>query len=184
MFFKPIQYFLLAGSFFFIVSCATISIGFSKKNLNKIVERSHTLIEAIEKYKNETGEYPPDLKILIPNYIEELPKTGIKPFEFGLPLPVPMSGKEPEYWYLRYKEQDALKNPVENGYRLLVIADPFTFIDDENLWKCLLYRSSKKYPDLRLEKLQYMIGDWAVVVRASGSLYKTETDNYDIITNY
>lgn len=167
-----------------INACAVLTIGYDQNNLEKIVERGAGVIAAIEKFKADNGNYPNSIKELIPKYLEKKPTTGITPTLFLAPFPIPQSGEEEAFQYLKYKEQDPLKDPVQSGYRLLVVVDPMSFLDDENIWKCLLYRSSKKYPKLRLEQPKEKIGEWSIVLRANGSALKSEEDHYDYFLSY
>ena len=44
--------------------------------LERITTEAQPLIEAIEAYHAGRGEYPPDLKTLVPEYLNEIPHTG------------------------------------------------------------------------------------------------------------
>ncbi len=44
----------------------------------KLISNGNKIISAVEKYFHENGEYPSSLKILVPDYISGIPKTGYK----------------------------------------------------------------------------------------------------------
>ena len=46
--------------------------------LNHGVARYDIAIDAIEEYKNDNGEYPPNLDALVPNYLHDAPKIYMK----------------------------------------------------------------------------------------------------------
>ena len=42
----------------------------------RLIANGNKILAAIEKYLSENGDYPTTLKSLVPDYIEEIPKTG------------------------------------------------------------------------------------------------------------
>ena len=50
-----------------------LPLGNSEK---KLISNGNKIVSAIEKYFHENGDYPSSLEILVPDYIDEIPKTG------------------------------------------------------------------------------------------------------------
>jgi energy-coupling factor transporter transmembrane protein EcfT len=90
------------------------------------------LIDAIEKYENEVGDYPDSFNELTPRFVKNIPKTGMV--------------KYPEF---KYK-----KLPQENGgtYEISVITT-----SGFEYWTYLIYTPSMKYSINCLERF----GNWA-----------------------
>lgn len=45
--------------------------------LVRVMESSQPLVAAIEQYRKDHGEFPRSLELLIPDYLSEIPKTGV-----------------------------------------------------------------------------------------------------------
>lgn len=181
---KRLPLLLVSFSLLFIINGCFYSVGYSKTNLNKIVARGAPIITALEEYKLKNDDYPDNLNELVPEFLSEIPTTGVRPFVIMAPIPYGEFDEEGEYRYLKYTEEHRSMDPALSGYRLMVIVDPMTVLDDENIWKLLLYRSSNEYPRLRLERPKERIGDWRVVVRDSGSIYTSGEDSFDFFNSY
>ncbi len=50
-----------------------LPLGNSEK---KLISNGNKIVSAIEKYFHENGDYPSSLEILVPDYIDKIPKTG------------------------------------------------------------------------------------------------------------
>ncbi len=44
----------------------------------RLILNGNKIVSAVEKYFRENGDYPSSLEILVPDYIDEIPKTGYK----------------------------------------------------------------------------------------------------------
>ncbi len=103
-------------------------------------ERAQPLIDAIEKYHQSNGEYPPDLESLVPDLLSEIPHTdlaGYPRFEYMLP---------------------ADENDAFDDYQLM-IRTPIGGIN----WDVFVYWPSGNYPEYFYGGGSELFGDWAYV---------------------
>ena len=66
--------FLVFVSFFY-----SLTFSYTGENLSKLAMNGEPIVDALEKYKNDHGEYPEKLSQLIPEYIQSIPATGVDP---------------------------------------------------------------------------------------------------------
>lgn len=60
----------------FLVLCATACTSMSaQEEINKNIERGNPIVRAIDKYKQDHGDLPKELPILVPAYLPGLPRT-------------------------------------------------------------------------------------------------------------
>jgi len=128
---------LFFGCVFLINAIVTlVELGICDELRNPYLRRTaivgDQLIDAIEKYKNDVGDYPDSFSELTPRYMKNIPKTGMT--------------KYPEF---KYK-----KLPRKNGdtYEISVITT-----SGFEYWTYLIYMPSMKY-SINCEK---RFGKWA-----------------------
>jgi hypothetical protein len=105
-----------------------------RAGLERIMASAQPIIEAIERYRNDTGEYPKSLTELTPKYLAALPPTGNAIFpQFGYRPPgTDWNRKIPDYE--------------------LFVRTPIGALN----WDEFVYRPGRDYP-VAVEQ----IGDWA-----------------------
>src|SRR5262245_23042293 len=110
-----------------------------RAGLERIMANAQPVIEAIERYRNDTGEYPKSLTDLTPKYLAALPPTGNTIFsQFGY--------RPQGYDWIRQ---------VPN-YELFV-RTPIGALN----WDEFVYRPAHDYPDERSPVAGERVGDWA-----------------------
>lgn len=76
---RPIGVFILCGAMAFLLTLRIYDHNSIRMEaFQKAGKRLTPLINAIEQYKADKGEYPAKLDVLIPEYLTELPSTGMK----------------------------------------------------------------------------------------------------------
>lgn len=109
-------------------------------NLSRMPARLNALIDAIESYHNEKGEYPAALEELSPNYIKALPGTG-------------MIG----YGDLQYRL--STKSTPYKSYELYIFCGLYAFGDTE----AFIYWPEDNYPTCLWDGLVEKMDKWAYV---------------------
>jgi len=104
-----------------------------------VTVRSESLISAIEAYKESKGVYPDNLRSLVPDFISEIPNTGLAGY--------------PEF---EYSKADA--NSLFKKYELL-IQTPSGGLN----WDVFVYRPEGNYPHYFYGGSPELIGKWAYV---------------------
>ena len=104
----------------------------------KLAERSKPLIESIKLYEKDHGQAPASMEDLVPDYLDEVPSTGIGDAESG-------------YMYNRSGGEDVVIN-WGNPWQLVVDTPCFGLG-----WDMFIYVPKQNYPD----SVSYeRIGDW------------------------
>ena len=85
---------LFAGICFALVMSAT----WYTTAIELATHRAQPLVEAIERYERENGRPPPALNVLVPQYLDRIPRR-IPPFELAVTLDYP-----PNEWILKSNE--------------------------------------------------------------------------------
>jgi len=110
-----------------------------RAGLERIMTNAQPAIEAIERYRIDTGEYPKSLTELTPKYLAALPPTGNAIFpEFGYRSP----GSN---WIWNIPEYE------------LFVRTPTGALN----WDQFVYRPGRDYPDEHSAVAVERIGDWA-----------------------
>ncbi len=136
-------------SFLFLTSCAG-SVGKGRKELEKVVEKGEIIIDALEEYKKDSGEYPIELSSLYPKYISHDIELV---YDFSYAREDQLRGG-----YFTDEEIDGC-----GGYQL-VFLDIKQWVLSSRTWYALVYRQSKLYPERKWTKPKKRIKDWALIV--------------------
>jgi hypothetical protein len=110
-----------------------------RTGLERIMANARPVIEAIERYRNDTGEYPKSLTELTPKYLSALPPTGNAIF--------------PEF---RYRPPGSDRIWTIPDYELFV-PTPIGALN----WDQFVYRPAHDYPDEHAPVAVERVGDWA-----------------------
>jgi hypothetical protein len=110
-----------------------------RAGLERIMANAEPVIEAIERYRTDTGEYPKSLTDLIPKYLAALPPTGNTIFS--------------QFEYRPQGNDWIRKIP---NYELFV-RTPIGALN----WDEFVYRPGHDYPDERSCVAVERVGDWA-----------------------
>jgi hypothetical protein len=133
------------GVLFYLLSIPiSMRLGYKLK-MNELREqtgRSQPLIEAIQAYEERNGAPPPSLEALVPEFLADIPGTGM--------------GLSPEYGYIVGGK--AVKLYHNNPWVLQVIVPGFG-IDSE----VLLYYPNQNYPTYGPFGRFKQVEDWAIV---------------------
>ena len=144
LFVKRLRRFAPLAAFVWFVSWASIPLArplTSLRNLGleHITVKAQPLIEAIETYHDETGEYPSDLPALVPKYINRVPSTGAVGY--------------PDFRYDRAKADSSFET-----YEMRV-QTPGGGIN----FDVFVYWPERNYPDRMYGGAVESINDWAYV---------------------
>ncbi len=113
----------------------------------RICQRAEPIIQAIESYKTKEQRLPESIDVLIPDYLDEIPGTGLRGYPcFKYEL---LDRNNQAYAYL-YKKHNASYELKVNLYRMFA-------------WDCFFYWSSEDYPDLIYGGNTEIINNWAYV---------------------
>ncbi|MFH0794928.1 MAG: hypothetical protein V2A74_12955, partial [bacterium] len=129
---------LFVGTFFI---SARIGNVMRIQAFQKLAERSQPLVEAIDRYDKDHSQPPQTLKDLVPQYLPEIPKTGMAGY--------------PEFEY--YAGAKA-KNYHDNPW-VLVVPTPLGFLN----WDNFMYFPKQNYPEEGYGGVLERVGDWAYV---------------------
>ena len=127
------------------VSAFTMMIGINdqnrdfRKTFSGLANRSEKLITAIEQYKTKNGTYPDKLEKLVPEFIEEIPNTGLAGY--------------PKYEYSLASEKSTYKS-----YELMI--ETSTGVLN---WDVFVYWPEGGYPAHFYGGSPELIGKWAYV---------------------
>ena len=142
---KPATLILLVGLCFLLISWGSTDVAYRKRtqDFHDLADRSATLVAAIQQYAEEKGAPPKSLTDLVPEYLEEIPETGM--------------GAYPNYEYERgpdYRQWDWEENPWA-----LYVHTPLPGIN----FDMFVYLPQKNYPEIGYGGVLERIGDWAYV---------------------
>lgn len=146
-------------SLLFITSCSVTSyivfyrgeVGKSKRELEKVAEKGKIIIEALEAFKKDKGEYPLKLKTLYPKYINYDVKLI---YDF-----VYVRGDQARRGHFTNEEIDAW-----GGYELLVFDIKQWVFPFDRILYFFVYYPSKLYPERKWEKPIERVKDWALII--------------------
>lgn len=118
--------------------------------MHQATKKAQPLIDAIEKYRDEKGQYPEKLDNLVPDYLEEIPFTGMCIY--------------PEFAYKRIetvkcqpRKGSAWMKMDTGGYELYVDTARLLSFDSFRYWP------SKSYPYYMYGGIVEQISSWAYV---------------------
>ncbi len=117
----------------------------------QLAERSRPLVEAIERYERERGAPPPSLDSLVPDYLDEIPGTGIEAY--------------PEYDYKVFVEIADVYGQ-SSGRRVADVSRWELRVDcsiGALNWDVFFYWPTRDYPDAIYGGPIERIADWAYV---------------------
>jgi len=135
--------FLVSTLYFFsFVICVKIGGSIRMKGFSKLAERSETLVNAIKYYDEKYGKPPEKLSNLVPEFIPEVPTTGI--------------GAYPKYEY--YAGETARDYYDNNPWALVVFTPPGGIGFDQ-----FMYLPMQNYPEKGYGGVLKRVGDWAYV---------------------
>lgn len=131
----------LACAVFTVLTIIAFKSAFSLRH-QAFVEASHigdNIVQALRQYRDDHGRYPDHLDQLVPEFIEEIPYTGM--------IGYPRFGYQKDYQWLR---------PQPGEYELS-IACPLGLFN----WDIFIYCPSEVYPDHIWGNPLERIGRWA-----------------------
>lgn len=108
-------------------------------SLERVAANAVPLIRAIDAYYSNEGEYPKELKTLVPEYLDYIPDTGALGY--------------PEYKY----EVAAFHNDLMH-YELSLFKRTWT-----TQWDSFIYWPHRPYPEYLYQGYVHPIGDWAYI---------------------
>jgi hypothetical protein len=111
-----------------------------KKALTQLNERFTPVIQGIEQFQKDKGQYPKNLQDLIPTYLKEIPSTNL--------------GSFPQCRYLTGEEA---KQCGENPW-VLVMDDPKSAFANR-----ILYYPLQNYPPVSHDEFVSQTGKWAYI---------------------
>jgi len=111
-----------------------------EKALTELNERFAPVIQGIEQFRKDRGEYPKDLQELIPTYLKEIPSTNL--------------GNFPQCHYLTGEEA---RKCGENPW-VLVMEDPKSAFGGK-----VVYYPLQNYPPYSHDERVSQIGKWAYI---------------------
>jgi hypothetical protein len=117
----------------------------------RLAERARPLVAAIGRYERERGAPPRALDRLVPDYLEEIPGTGIEAY--------------PEYGYRAFAET-AEASGQSSGHRPAGVSRWELRVDCSIgvlNWDVFFYRPTRDYPDEIYGGRVERIADWAYV---------------------
>lgn len=128
------------------VPCCIFGVGLGDKarmaGMKSFVQRSQTLIRAIENYERDYSGPPQSLNDLVPDYIPAVPCTGMAAY--------------PEY---RYHTGDMAKQQYAGNSWVLTVFTPSGFLN----FDMMLYFPNQNYPHHGYGGSLEPVGDWAYV---------------------
>lgn len=138
---------LLPSTVFFLIwgNSASRIEGFYSKEYFRLIERGTAIIQALDSFRTDYGEYPTELEQLVPRYLPEVPMAGIRIC--------------PEFNYIR---SDDLESQGDRDIRVLTYEISVSmhkyrshFADVKKYY--LYYRPERDYPTSHEQ-----IGLWAI----------------------
>jgi hypothetical protein len=129
------------------------SCGYEESEISQATLAGDKIIAAIEKYYAKSKKYPNSLQLLIPEYLDSIPTTGLE-------------GNKQFYYILIPKDKG---NQEEYGFRLSFYVDKIYFMGARKR-KQVVYFPSQKYTTSRYKTIHRTIGKWA---------YRTVYRQYD-----
>jgi hypothetical protein len=108
---------------------------------HELSNRSEPLVQVIKTYESKYGTPPPSLESLVPEFLPQVPQTGI--------------GAYPEYGYkVGRQAQEYAKNDW-----CLIVDTPSGGIN----WDIFIYFPDQNYPKFGYGGVLERVGDWAYV---------------------
>ena len=141
----------MLGFILLIQACGYVTTGVSKntETLECVAKNGQILINAIEQYKTENGEYPEEHDLLFPKYIKS---------------------KELLLYDFKYNRSDKSTNYPESetkswgGYEITLFdLNQWVTLGGRD-WHMFVYRPSEYYPERKWEKPKKRVGNWAHIV--------------------
>lgn len=121
-----------------------------KAACERVSQRSEVLIQAIDAYHAENSALPSALSDLVPEYLDEVPGTGIRAYPEFEYASEPFDNYYHVYDKQIYKKYNASYELRVNFYRLFA-------------WDCFFYWPSQEYPDCIYGGGTEKIGKWVYV---------------------
>jgi hypothetical protein len=125
-------------------------VGKSNRELEKVVEKGNIIVNALEEYKKDNGEYPIKLSSLYPKYIS--PDIDLV-YDFSY-----VRGEEAKGGYYTNEEIE------EWGGYVLTKLKIKQWVLSSRRWYLFEYHPSKKYPERKWEKPNKRVKDWALIL--------------------
>ncbi len=140
-------------------SCSSLSyfylyrgeVGKSNRELEKVAEKGKIIIDALEKYKKDNGEYPLKLDFLYPKYISH-DVNHVYDFSYL------RGDDQTKGGYYTNEEID------EWGGYVLTNLDIKQWVIGSRSWYRFEYHPSRKYPERKWEKQKKRVKDWALIL--------------------
>jgi hypothetical protein len=135
----------LAASMLLIVSCGggiILGLHIHMAGIRSWATKARPLILAIHKYEREHSTPPPNLESLVPNYLPEIPTTGMAAY------PV----------FSFHTGDDAQQEYFNNPWAVSILT-PTSFLNFDEL----LYFPQQNYPEVGYGGWLERIGNWAYV---------------------
>jgi len=128
---------------------ATQSLGLRarQRNLAAVAERGAPLVAALERYREDDGNYPISLQELVPDYLDEIPRSPI--------------GVAREFHYERADRASTWRSIATQPRPSYEVSVQFGFSD---LFRSIRYWPSQEYPErVDGQRLLSLVGNWAYV---------------------
>ncbi len=122
--------------------CISIAGDVRMDGFKALAQRSTPLVDAIARYEEESGSPPPSLDDLVPDYLPEVPSTGM--------------GAYPDYEYIT---GDTAQDRYKKNSWVLIVPTPPGGLG----WDQFMYFPNQNYPERGYGGVLERIQDWAYV---------------------
>ena len=135
---------LMLMSLFFLISCQEGQVSIEDKERFELsIIQGNLIVDAVFRYMSENDHYPDSLQMLIPNYLEIIPKTNTRK----------------DFIYIRLANINGYDGLP--GFSLVFTLNSGFFFGNSNTY--FLFSSDKNYENTTKQKTHFVVNNWAYV---------------------